>query len=44
VRKCGSIVSPGRARDDHHPDDQAATVAAVRLERSKCRRGYVWGR
>jgi predicted DNA-binding WGR domain protein len=41
VREWGSIGSPGRVKNDHHPDDQAATVAAARLERSKRRRGYV---
>jgi predicted DNA-binding WGR domain protein len=41
VREWGSIGSPGRVRNDHHPDDQAATVAAASLERSKRRRGYV---
>ncbi len=41
VGEWGSIGSPGRVRDDHHPDDQAAIVAAARLERSKRRRGYV---
>jgi predicted DNA-binding WGR domain protein len=40
VREWGSIASPGRVRNDHHPDDQAAIVAAARLEGSKRRRGY----
>ena len=40
VRERGGIGSPGRVRDDHHPDDQAAIAAAARLERSKRRRGY----
>jgi len=37
----GGIGSPDRVRDDHHPDDLAAIVAAARPERSKCRRGHV---
>jgi predicted DNA-binding WGR domain protein len=41
VREWGSIGSPGQVRDDHHPDHQAAIVAAAKLERSKRRRGYV---
>ena len=40
VREWGGIGSPGRVRDDHHSDDQAAIAAAARLERSKRRRGY----
>jgi WGR domain len=40
VREWGSIGSPGRVRDDHYPDDEAAIVAAASLERSKRRRGY----
>ena len=40
VREWGSIGSPGRVRDDHHPDDRAAIAAAASLERSKRRRGY----
>ena len=40
LREWGGIGSPGRVRDDHHPDDQAAIAAAARLERSKRRRGY----
>ncbi len=40
VREWGSMGSPGRVRADHYPDDQAATIAAARLERSKRRPGY----
>jgi predicted DNA-binding WGR domain protein len=41
VREWGCIGSLGRVRNDHHPDDLTAVVAAARLERSKRRRGYV---
>jgi len=39
--RVGSIGSPERLRDDHHPDEQAAIVAAAKLEKSRRRRGYV---
>jgi predicted DNA-binding WGR domain protein len=34
VREWGSIGSPGRVRDDHYPDDEAAIVAAASLVRA----------
>ncbi len=44
LREWGSIDRPGPVRDDHHANDQAAIVAAAKLQRSKRRRGYAQGR